>query len=192
MTLIETIKATPAALTAAQAGDFVTVQAIVAAHTVTVKDATPRTTSWLSTTFVDPVGETGLTEADVVLGTLQASTIPRVKAAYQTMTVSGLDFADQSVQSMLPQLATAGGWPDGLADRLAAFGVRTEHPFSEATAEDCSVAWLAEAARLNLEAIRKRRQKFDDLVSGIRSRISSGELTTAAAIGAAVTTGMEA
>ena len=144
MELIDVIKSYEAAMTAAAAGNWTAVVEIVAAHTVTVKDSTARTASWLSTTFVDPVGETGLTEADVVLGTLQASTIPRVKAAYQTMTVSGLDFADDSVQSMLPQLATAGGWPDGLADRLASFGVTKSKPFDGVTAGECETTWKSD------------------------------------------------
>ena len=167
MTLIETIKATPAALTAAQAGDFVTVQAIVAAYEVQRVDRTPRTTSWLSSTFTNSVGDAGLTEADVVLATLQAATIPRVKAAYQTMTVSGLDFADDSVQSMLPQLAAAGGWPDGLSDRLAAFGVQTSTPFAGATEDDCKRAWVVHETLATIRAAHTAAKSISD-AAGIR------------------------
>jgi hypothetical protein len=65
----------------------------------------------------------GTTEADVILSTLQQSVNPRVIAAYQAMAFDGIDLSDPQVQEMLPLLAEAGAWPEGLVHRVQAKGV---------------------------------------------------------------------
>lgn len=65
----------------------------------------------------------GTTEADVILSTLQQSVNPRVTAAYHAMAFDGIDLSDPQVQEMLPLLAQAGAWPEGLVHRVQAKGV---------------------------------------------------------------------
>ena len=55
----------------------------------------------------------------------------------------GIDLSNETVQEMLPQLATAGGWPAGLADTIAGAGVWMESVYESATTRD-AVATLAD------------------------------------------------
>jgi hypothetical protein len=91
---------------------------------VPVRDTTLRTTRWLMLNFdsvVDPA--TGETEADLVLGAMQAAPSPRVKAGYDAMGSLGIDLSDPQVQTMIDVLGSPAGWSADLIARLKAVGV---------------------------------------------------------------------
>lgn len=128
------IQDTPAV--ASQIGDNNAVVASLNEKTQTRTDSTRRDSNWLTNNLTSA-------EADAVLGTLQAATTPRVIAANAMLSGAGIDLSNETVQEMLPQLATAGGWPDGLADTIAAAGVWTESVYEAATGRD-AVATIAD------------------------------------------------
>ena len=66
---------------------------------------------------------TGATEADVILGTLQASNVPRVKEALALMGGEGIDLSDPQVTGMITVLGTAASWSSTIKNKLAAAGV---------------------------------------------------------------------
>ena len=135
------------ALQDANDGKWESVAKILNAPTIEQRDDTLRSTGWLMqnlTAVVDPT--TGATEADLVLGTLQRATVPRVRAAYDRMSAVGIDLSEPQVQAMLPFLAVGGKWPAGLADRIAAAGVKTVSlveatGLESVTAAVCQVAY---------------------------------------------------
>lgn len=129
------IKDNPAALAAAQAGNWSACVDALAADTSAVEDHTLRTTRWLMISLPDQAeGQpAGTTEADVILATLQAATHPRVRAAYDAMSADGIDLADPQVQHMVPMLAASGNWPAGLAEKVLAAGVQQVSKWEQAT-----------------------------------------------------------
>lgn len=128
----------PAALAAAESGNWSACVSALAADTVQVEDHTLRSTRWLMTELTGQAAgqPAGTTEADVVLSTLQASTHPRVVAAYAAMSAGGIDLAEQQVQQMVPVLAQAGNWPDGLAAKVLSAGVQTVSRWQQATGSE--------------------------------------------------------
>lgn len=135
------------ALAAAQAGNWQSVADTLNALTIEVRDTTLRTGRWLMLQLPNVVDQqTGMTESDIVLGTLQQSTIPRVKAAYDSLCNGGIDLSEDQVQMMIPLLADAGHWPAGLAEKILSAGRRIVPVLeSPVTAADCSAAWLVNA-----------------------------------------------
>jgi len=133
--MIDIIKNNATALAAAQAGNWAACVSALAADTVQVEDHELRSARWLMTELTDQAAgqPAGTTEADVVLATLQASTHPRVVAAYASMSAGGIDLADQQVQQMVPVLAQAGNWPEGLAAKVLGAGVQTVSRWKQAT-----------------------------------------------------------
>lgn len=136
------------ALAAAQAGNWQSVADTLNALTTEVRTTDLRTARWLMLQLPDVVDpQTGTTESDVVLGTLQQSTIPRVKAAYDSLVSDGIDLSDDQVQQMIPVLAQAANWPAGLADKILLAGRRIESVLSEATtANECQKAFEQQVA----------------------------------------------
>ena len=134
------------------------------------------------TTVVNP--QTGATEADVVLGTLQQSTVPRVKAAYDSLCSTGIDLSEAQVQQMLPILATAANWPAGLAEKIMQAGLWNEPLLSSpVTAEDCRQAFLKDS----LETVAD--DAYDAFVTRFnvaKEAIQAGTLTTEQAVLAAL------
>tara|TARA_R110002020_G_scaffold15033_1_gene53050 strand:- start:1016 stop:1558 length:543 start_codon:yes stop_codon:yes gene_type:complete len=128
------IQDTPAV--ASQIGDNNAVVASLNEKAQTRTDSTRRDSNWLTNNLTAE-------EADAILGTLQAATTPRVIAANAMLSGVGIDLSNETVQEMLPQLATAGGWPAGLADTIAAAGVWTESVYEAATTRD-AVATIAD------------------------------------------------
>lgn len=155
MSLISLINAH--ALSAAQAGDWNTVASTLNALTTEVRVTELRTARWLMLQLTDVVRvENGipLTEADIVLGTLQAAAIPRVKAAYDSLCNGGLDLSEDQVQQMIPVLAAAGSWPTGLAAKILAAGRQNKAVLEvPVTADDCQKAWIVAACRTSLSAL---------------------------------------
>ena len=121
MTLYDLLK--QHCLASAQASDWQACTDKLNAPSQTSPITELRTTSWLIrelSEVVDPA--TGATEADVVLGTLQASNVPRVKEALTIMAGNGIDLSDPQVQRLIDVLSASGNWPVGLADRIKAAG----------------------------------------------------------------------
>ena len=123
---------------AASIGDNAAIVDALNEQTEPRTDSTRRDSNWLTNNLTSA-------EADAVLGTLQAATTPRVIAANAMLSGVGIDLSNETVQEMLPQLATAGGWPAGLADTIAAAGVWTESVYEAATARD-AVATIEDVA----------------------------------------------
>lgn len=183
MSLINHIK--QHALQAAQAGDWSAVAETLNAMTTEVRDTTLRSARWLMLQLTTVVNRlTGATEADVVLGTLQQSTIPRVKAAYDSLCSTGIDLSEAQVQQMLPILATAASWPAGLAEKIMQAGLQNVPLLSSpVTAEDCRQVFLKD----NLEAIADAAyQQFVDRYNAAKAGIESGDLTTEQSVIAAL------
>lgn len=135
------------ALSAAQAGNWQGVADTLNSLTEEVRDTTLRTGRWLMQQLPNVVNQqTGVTESDIVLGTLQQSAIPRVKAAYDSLVNGGIDLSDDQVQAMIPVLAAGANWPAGLAQKILQAGRKTVPVLeSPVTAADCSAAWLVGA-----------------------------------------------
>lgn len=128
---MQALRDNAAAMAACKAGDWTAAVAALNSDTTTITDSTLRTTRWLIVELPDQaVGfPAGTTEADVVLGSMQSSTIPRVLAAYQAMSAGGIDLSDPQSQELIPVLAASGGWPAGLEQKVAEAGVRVESKF---------------------------------------------------------------
>lgn len=125
MSLSNVIRDNATALVACETGNWPAAVAALEADTTQREDHTLRTTRWLMTELnLQADGQpSGTTEADVVLATLQASTQPRVMAAYQAMSANGIDLADPQVQQMVPLISS--GWPSGLEQKVLDAGVKT-------------------------------------------------------------------
>ena len=133
----------------AAAARFAEAAAILNDATVEHRTTDLRTTRWLITELADVLDPaTGQTEADVVLATLQGSTHPRVKAAYEAMNGDGIDISDPQAQLLIDVLATAANWPAGLADKIKAAGVQKRSHCETAglpptDAAECQAHWEA-------------------------------------------------
>lgn len=136
----------------AEAGDWQAVADLLNESSQSVRVTDLRTTRWLMqqlTSVVD--SETGATEADLVLGTLQASTSPRVRAAYESMNADGIDLSDPQVQGMIGLLGDAGGWPASLVSRIRDAGIEQKSLAAIAgcgivSAEQVKECWLSSQA----------------------------------------------
>ncbi|TXH17050.1 MAG: hypothetical protein E6R03_04540 [Hyphomicrobiaceae bacterium] len=145
------------ALSAAQAGDWQAVANTLNAITIEVRDSTLRTARWLMLQLPRVVNsQTGMTESDIVLGTLRQSAIPRVRAAYDSLVNSGIDLSDDQVQEMIPVLAHAANWPDGLANKILQAGKRTESVVLT-NAAACKAAWDEAEALAAAQLLSARR-----------------------------------
>ena len=136
----------------AAAARFAEAAAILNDATVEHRTTDLRTTRWLITELADVIDPaTGQTEADVVLATLQGSTHPRVRAAYESMNGDGIDISDPQAQQLIDVLSKAANWPAGLADKIKAAGVtRRSHcetaGLPPTDAAECQAHWEAAAA----------------------------------------------
>ena len=92
------------------------------------------------------------------MGTLQSPNLPpRVKAAYDSLCNGGLDLSEQQVRDMLPLLAQAASWPNGLADKILLAGRKNVAVLEdEATADDCQKAWIVNSARTSINALTSK------------------------------------
>ena len=152
MSLIDLIKQHASA--AAEEGNWSAVASTLNALTTEASDHTLRTGRWLMLQLTTQVGTQNgfpITEADVVLGTLQQATLPRVKAAYDSLVNGGLDLAEQQVQDMLPALAEAANWPSGLAEKVMQAGRRSVAVITT-TAEECETEWGLAVVKAKIDA----------------------------------------
>lgn len=164
------------ALSAAQAGNWQAVADTLNALTTEVRDNTLRTARWLMLQLTEVVRtENGIpiTEADIVLGTLQSPNLPpRVKAAYDSLCNGGLDLSEQQVRDMIPILAAGASWPNGLANKILQAGRRTVAVLDPQTnAIACEAAWRTEQVRL-------LTQKWHEVDQQIRAAIANQTLLT--------------
>ena len=134
-------------------GDNAAVLAVVNTKTIEKTNDTRRDVNWI-------IASAGLDadEARTVLGTLQAATDPLVVAAERKLASAGVSLADPLVQVMVPQLATAAGWPDGLAEKITAQGKWMESPAEDQLGRDVvltqqqvddAITWRKNFLRLN-------------------------------------------
>lgn len=170
------------ALEYAQTGKWEAVAEILNAPTVEVRDTTLRTTGWLMQTLtavIDPA--TGMTEADLVLGTLQRATIPRVRAAYDRMSSVGLDLSDPQAQQLIPALGAAGKWTQNLIDRIKSAGVRqVSIAGNPVTADQCQSDYEAHRlaqqwSTLQNELINPAVGNRADLIAALKTAIETLE-----------------
>jgi len=132
----------------AKAGKWSAVAATLNVPSVDVRITELRSTRWLIQTFdavIDPA--TGATEADLILGTMQAADNPRVKAVLQSGG-DGIDLSDPQSQQLITALAKAGNWPPGLVAKIkaAAFDSRSLAQMAglpPVTAADAESHWKA-------------------------------------------------
>ena len=163
------------ALSAAQSENWQAVADTLNALTTEVRDNTFRTGLWLMLQLPNVVNQqTGMTESDIVLGTLQHSTIPRVKAAYDSLVNGGIDLSEDQVQQMIPVLAAAAGWPAGLADKILQAGRKSVAVLETSTTADaCRDAFVGAAisARIiNATALAKERMLPTDTAQQLAAK----------------------
>ena len=173
MALIDLINAH--ALSSAHSRDWQAVADTLNALTTEVRDTTLRTGRWLMLQLPKVVNpQTGMTESDIVLGTLQQSTIPRVKAAYDSLISGGIDLSEDQVQQMIPVLAAAAGWPAGLADKILQAGRKSVAVLETSTTADaCRDAFVGAAisARIiNAAALAKERMLPTDTAQQLAAK----------------------
>lgn len=111
------IKDTPAV--AEHIGDNAAVVAALNEQSEPQTDTTRRDSNWVTNNLT-------AAEADAVLGSLQQSTSPRVIAANAMLAGAGIDLSNPTVQALVPQIAAADEWPDGLAEKILESGVWSE------------------------------------------------------------------
>lgn len=136
------IKDTPAV--SQHIGDNASVVSALNEQSEPQTDTTRRDSNWVTNSLTAE-------EADAVLGSLQQSTNPRVIAACAMMAGAGIDLSNPTVQSLVPQIAAADGWPDGLADKILRAGVWSESVYEAATARGsvCTVEQVEAAFAWN-------------------------------------------
>lgn len=166
---MQALRDNAAAMAACKAGDWAAAVAALESDTTTITDSTLRTTRWLIVELPDQaVGfPAGTTEADVVLGSMQSSTIPRVLAAYQAMSAGGIDLSDPQSQELIPVLAASGGWPAGLEQKVAEAGVKVESKFEAEGGEAPDV--------VNVEAAYQQIKVEDleaDVATGLNEKVN--------------------
>ncbi len=97
-------------------------------------DSTPYTVRYLMATLAPA-------DSALVLGTLQASSDPLVKAGYDAMCAVGLDLSNPLTQTLIDGVGLAGGWDQSLIDTIKGWGQWTtshaqEHLGRDATLQD--------------------------------------------------------
>lgn len=179
---MQALRDNAAAMAACKAGDWAAAVAALESDTTTITDSTLRTTRWLIVELPDQaVGfPAGTTEADVVLGSMQSSTIPRVLAAYQAMSAGGIDLSDPQSQELIPVLAASGGWPAGLEQKVAEAGVKVESKFEAEGGEAPDVSNV-EAAYKQIVVQDLEQEVATGLNEKVNPAIATGDRAATAA-----------
>lgn len=178
------------ASSAASAGDWPTVAATLNAANLIHRDATPLTYARVGDLLGEPARQ-------AVAATLRAIAASQSQLAGEMADAHlvmlneqiGLRIDTDDRQSVIDQIATAGGWSDQLRDSIKRLGVRVisvaeAAGYPQITAVQCQAVWTA-------EQIRQRRQRWDTAAASVRSSIESGSLTSDAAIVSALQTALE-
>ena len=180
--LDKVIRRDEAARAARDANDDAQLLIILNTQSIMKTDNTPRDSNWIT----NQLGA----NADCVLGTIQAATIPRAVAANAKLAGDGVDISNPQVQAMLPQLAaavvgTALEWPEGLLATVLGWGVWYESPIEDKF-DQRGLAVSAEqlAAWRQWYDIEKRlTDNYEQTLEAVRN----GDITTWDAAAAAVT-----
>jgi hypothetical protein len=195
MSLLNCILSSNAALVATSAGDWGTVALALSQANRLHTDATLRTSRWLMTQLtavLDP--QTGATEADLLITTLEDSPYPRAREAHRLLSGIGLDLSHPDVQAMLP--AIGANWPAGMVAKIQRFGRWTTTPWQDAglpqapTAEEIQAVWEPYALRQSLEAVADAAYAgFIARYNAAKAGIDDGTLTTTEQVAAVLTGG---
>jgi len=190
--LASVIQANATARAACESGDWSAAVASLKSDTVKQRDSTLRSSRWLMLEFSGQADgmSAGTTEADVILSTLQQSVNPRVIAAYQAMAFDGIDLSDPQVQEMLPLLAQAGAWPEGLVHRVQAKGVTIVSKAEAETGEVPTIDSVTSAYKqIQVEEIQ--RDVSNGINESVHNAIASGDRAAVAAALRALATTVE-
>lgn len=174
----------------ATAGDWAAVASALNAANVLYRDATPLTYARVRDLLGEPARQ-------AVAATLRAIAASQSQLAGEMADVHlvmlneqiGLRIDTDDRQSVIDQIATAGGWSDQLRDGVKRLGVRVisvaeAAGYPPVTAVQCQAVWTA-------EQIRGRRERWDTAAAAVRSQIESGALTTDAEIVTALQSALE-
>lgn len=185
MSLLSCIRVSPAALASANAGDWGSAATTLSSSSQVHTDTTLRNSRWLMTQLtgiLDP--QTGATEADLLISTLENSPIPRAREAHRLLSGEGLDLSHADVQVMLP--AIGANWPPGLVEKIQRFGRWTTAPWQDAglpqapTAEEIQAVWGPYVLRQSLEAVADAAYaEFVARYNAAKAGIDDGTITTA-------------
>ncbi len=107
-------------------------------------------------------------ESSQVLGTLQSSSDPLVKGAYDSLTGNGLDMAHPLTQAQIDLVGAAGGWDQALIDKVKAEGITRESLANQSLGRDATLADVA-AARSYKEAAVVIAAIYNDTLAAIES-----------------------
>lgn len=195
MSLLSCILSSSTAATAVGAGDWAAAATALATSTRVHTDTTLRNSRWLMiqlANVLDP--QTGATEADLLITTLENSPIPRAREAHRLLSGDGLDLSHPDVQAMLPVIGA--NWPPGMVEKVQRFGRWTTAPWQDArlgaapTAEEIQAVWEPYALRQSLEAVADAAYaEFVIQYNAAKAGIDDGTLTTAEQVAAVLAGG---
>lgn len=195
MSVLSCIMSSAAATTHATAGDWAAAATALSLSTRVHTDTTLRTSRWLMiqlATVLDP--QTGATEVDLLITTLENSPIPRSREAHRLLSGIGLDLSHQDVQAMLPVIGA--GWPPGMVAKIQRFGRWTTAPWQDAglpqppTAEEIQAVWEPYALKQSLEAVADAAYaEFVGRFNLAKTGIDDGTLTTTEQVNAVLAGG---
>lgn len=184
MSLLSCILSSAAATAEANTGDWAAASTALSLATRVQTDTTLRNSRWLMiqlATVLDP--QTGATEADLLITTLENSPIPRAREAHRLLSGIGLDLSHPDVQAMLPVIGA--NWPAGMVAKIQRFGRWTTAPWQDAglgaapTAEEIQAVWEPYAQRQSLEAVADEAyMAFVTRFNQAKAGIDDGTLTT--------------
>ena len=195
MNILNCLLSCAPAVTAASAGDWATAATNLSTSTRVHTDTTLRNSRWLMiqlATVLDP--QTGATEADLLITTLENSPIPRAREAHRLLSGIGLDLSHPDVQVMLPVIGA--NWPAGMVAKIQRFGRWTTAPWQDAglgaapTEEEIQAAWEPYALKQSLEAVADAAYaEFVSRFNLAKAGIDDGTLTTTEQVNAVLAGG---
>ncbi len=195
MSVLSCVLSSAAASTHANAGDWEAAATALSLSTKVHADTTLRNSRWLMTQFtgvLDP--QTGATEADLLITTLENSPISRAREAHRLLSGIGLDLSHPDVQATLPVIGA--NWPPGMVAKIQRFGRWTTAPWQDAglpqapTAEEIQAVWEPYALRLSLESTADEAYvAFVTLFNEAKAGIADGTLTTVEQVNAVLAGG---
>lgn len=195
MSVLNCILSHAPAVTAASTSDWAAAATALATASQIRTNTTFRNSRWLMTqlaTVLDP--QTGATEADLLITTLENSPIPRAREAHRLLSGIGLALSHPDVQAMLPVIGA--NWPAGMVAKIQRFGRWTTAPWQDAglgaapTAEEIQAVWEPYALRQSLEAVADAAYaEFVTRFNAAKAGIDDGTLTTTEQVNAVLAGG---
>lgn len=195
MSVLNCILSHAPAVTAASTSDWAAAATALATASQIRTNTTFRNSRWLMSqlaTVLDP--QTGATEADLLITTLENSPIPRAREAHRLLSGIGLALSHPDVQAMLPVIGA--NWPAGMVAKIQRFGRWTTAPWQDAglgaapTAEEIQAVWEPYALRQSLEAVADAAYaEFVTRFNAAKAGIDDGTLTTTEQVNAVLAGG---